>query len=303
VRYLTFSLKTDAVPRLGVLTDDGIVDVRMAVEDRWSGAAPSSLLNLLELGPEAWQRVAALLVEPPATARYTLAEIRWHAPIPRPPKNVVCLGMNYAEHIREAAGAMKREVKIPTSPVYFTKAPTSVIGPFDDIRVDRSATQQVDWEAELGVVIGVGGRNIPRDRALRHVFGYTVVNDVSARDLQKQHLQFFKGKSLDTFCPMGPLVVTADEFGDPQNKAVKLRVNGVTKQNGHTRDMIFSVDAILESFSKGLTLEPGDIFSTGTPDGVGMGRSPQEWLQDGDVMETEIEGIGVMRNRVVYEKS
>src|SRR4029079_8924175 len=176
---------------------------------------------------------------------------------------------------------MKDVLRLPTAPVYYPKAPTSVIGPFDDVRVDRSATQQVDWEAELGVVIGIGGRNIPRDRALRHVFGYTVVNDVSARDLQKQHLQFFKGKSLDTFCPMGPLVVTADEFGDPQNKAVKLRVNGVTKQNGHTRDMIFPVDVIIESFSKGLTLEPGDIFSTGTPRGRGMGRLPPEGLQGG----------------------
>jgi 2-keto-4-pentenoate hydratase/2-oxohepta-3-ene-1,7-dioic acid hydratase in catechol pathway len=303
VRYLTFSLKNDPATRLGVLTDDGIVDVKTAVEDRWPGEAPGSLLSLLEHGPDAWHRVAALVAEPPSISRYTLSEIRWHAPIPRPRKNVICLGMNYAEHVREAAGAMKREVRIPTSPVYFTKATTSVIGPFDDVRVDRTATQQVDWEAELGVIIGIGGRNIPRDRALRHVFGYTVINDVSARDLQKQHLQFFKGKSLDTFCPMGPLVVTADEFGDPQNKAVKLRVNGVAKQNGHTRDMIFPVDAIIESFSKGLTLEPGDVFSTGTPDGVGMGRSPQEWLQDGDVMETEIEGIGVMRNKVVYEKA
>jgi 2-keto-4-pentenoate hydratase/2-oxohepta-3-ene-1,7-dioic acid hydratase in catechol pathway len=302
VRYLTFSLKSDAATRLGVLTDDGVVDVQVAIQDRWPGDAPNSLSSLLAHGPDAWHRVAALVAEPPAIARYSLTEIRWHAPIPRPVKNVVCLGMNYAEHIREAAGAMKREVKIPTSPVYFTKAPTSVVGPFDDIRVDRGATQQVDWEAELGVVIGVGGRNIPRELALRHVFGYTVVNDVSARDLQKQHLQFFKGKSLDTFCPMGPLVVTADEFGDPQNKAVKLRVNGVSKQNGHTRDMIFAVDVIIESFSKGLTIEPGDIFSTGTPDGVGMGRSPQEWLQDGDVMETEVEGIGVMRNKIVYEK-
>jgi 2-keto-4-pentenoate hydratase/2-oxohepta-3-ene-1,7-dioic acid hydratase in catechol pathway len=303
VRYLTFSLKSDPRTRLGVLTDDGIVDVKVAVEDRWPGEAPDSLVSLLQHGPDAWHRVAALVAEPPAASRYPVAEIRWHAPIPRPHKNVICLGMNYAEHIREAAGAMKREVRIPTAPVYFTKATTTVVGPFDDIRVDRHATQQVDWEAELGVIIGIGGRNIPRDRALRHVFGYTVINDVSARDLQKQHLQFFKGKSLDTFCPMGPLVVTADEFGDPQTKGVKLRVNGVTKQNGHTRDMIFPVDAIIESFSQGLTIEPGDIFSTGTPDGVGMGRSPQEWLQDGDVMETEIEGIGVMRNRVAYEKS
>jgi 2-keto-4-pentenoate hydratase/2-oxohepta-3-ene-1,7-dioic acid hydratase in catechol pathway len=300
MRYATFSVKSDATPRLGVLVDDEIVDVQAAVGDRWPGEAPGSLLALLQQGPDAWHRLAALIADAPAVSRYHQSEIHWHAPIPRPPKNVVCLGMNYAEHIREAAGAMKREVRIPTSPVYFTKAPTTVIGPFDDVRVDRSATQQVDWEAELGMIIGIGGRNIPRDRALRHVFGYTVINDVSARDLQRQHLQFFKGKSLDTFCPIGPVVVTADEFGDPQNKAVKLRVNGVTKQDGHTRDMIFPIDVIIESFSKGLTLEPGDIFSTGTPDGVGMGRTPQEWLQDGDVMETEVEGIGVMRNRITF---
>ena len=299
MRYLTFSLKSDPTSRLGALTDNGIVDVKAAMEDRWAGIAPQTLLSLLEQGPDAWQRAATLVADPPPAARHSVSEIRWHAPIPRPLKNIVCLGMNYAEHIREAAGAMKREVRIPAAPVYFTKAPTAVIGPFDEIRVDRSATQQVDWEAELGVIIGIGGRNIPRERALGHVFGYTAINDVSARDLQKQHLQFFKGKSLDTFCPIGPIVVTADEFGDPQNKAVKLRVNGVLKQNGHTRDMIFPVDVIIESFSRGLSLEPGDIFSTGTPDGVGMGRTPQEWLQDGDVMETEIEGIGSMRNKVV----
>jgi 2-keto-4-pentenoate hydratase/2-oxohepta-3-ene-1,7-dioic acid hydratase in catechol pathway len=157
----------------------------------------------------------------------------------------------------------------------------------------------VDWEAELAVIMGVGGKNIPRDRAMSHVFGYTVVNDVTARDLQNAHMQFFKGKSLDTFCPMGPVVVTADEFGDPQHKAVKLRVNDVDKQNGNTSDMIFPIDQTIEVLSRGCTLEPGDIISTGTPEGVGMGRTPQEWLQVGDVMETEVEGIGILRNRVV----
>ena len=300
MRYLTFSLKADTSTRLGVLTDTGVVDVKAAADGRWPGDAPASLLELLELGPDAWHRIPAIVDEAPDAARYAIADIRWHAPIPRPTKNVICLGMNYAEHVREAAGAMKREVRLPKVPVYFTKSPTSVIGPFDDVRVDPRVTQQVDWEAELGVIIGIGGRDIPKERALRHVFGYTVINDVSARDLQRAHLQFFKGKSLDTFCPIGPVVVTEDEFGDPQNKAVKLRVNGVTKQHGHTRDMIFGIDTIIEAFSAGLTLEPGDIFSTGTPDGVGMGRDPQEWLKDGDVMETEIEGIGVMRNRVTY---
>jgi 2-keto-4-pentenoate hydratase/2-oxohepta-3-ene-1,7-dioic acid hydratase in catechol pathway len=183
--------------------------------------------------------------------------------------------------------------------VFFTKPPTSVVGPHDDIPWDRSVTQQVDWEVELGVILGVGGRNIPRHAALEHVFGYTVVNDVSARDLQKSHSQFFKGKSLDGFCPMGPLVVTADEFGDPQAKQLTLRVNGASKQNGNTRDMIFPIDRLIESLSQGLTLEAGDILATGTPDGVGFARTPPEFLQDGDIMETDVEGIGTMRNRIV----
>jgi 2-keto-4-pentenoate hydratase/2-oxohepta-3-ene-1,7-dioic acid hydratase in catechol pathway len=189
-------------------------------------------------------------------------------------------------------------MKIPTVPVIFSKAPTTVSGPFDDVAVDRSVTQQVDWEVELGVVMGIAGRNISRADALAHVFGYTVINDVSARDLQQQHLQWFKGKSLDGFCPMGPLVVTADEFGDPQTKRLQLRVNGATKQDASTADMIFAVDVIIEWLSKGLTLEAGDIVATGTPEGVGMGRTPQEFLLDGDVVEAEVEGIGTLRNRI-----
>jgi len=189
-------------------------------------------------------------------------------------------------------------VKIPTIPVIFTKAPTTVTGPFDDIVVDRAVTQQVDWEVELGAIVGKTGRNIPKSDALSHIFGYTVINDVSARDLQQQHMQWFKGKSLDGFCPMGPLVVTADEFGDPQTKQLQLRVNGVTKQDASTAKMIFAVDLIIEWLSKGLTLEAGDIIATGTPEGVGMGRTPQEFLANGDVLETEVEGIGILRNRI-----
>ena len=144
---------------------------------------------------------------------------------------------------------------------------------------------------------------ITKAEALRHVFGYTVINDVSARDLQQQHLQFFKGKSLDGFCPMGPVIVTADEFGDPQKKRLQLRVNGTTKQDGHTSNMIFPVDVIIEWLSKGLTLEPGDVIATGTPEGVGHRRSPQLWMKPGDVLEVEITGIGVLRNKVVDAKT
>ena len=170
---------------------------------------------------------------------------------------------------------------------------------YDEIPWDRAVTQQVDWEVELGVIIDIGGRNVPRGTALEHVFGYTVINDMSARDLQVSHVQFFKGKSLDGFCPMGPLVITSDQFRDPQSTPLTLRVHGVIKQSGNTRDMIFLIDRLIESLSHGLTLEAGDILATGTPDGVGLARTPPEFLQAGDIMETEVEGIGTMVNRIV----
>ncbi len=294
MRYLTFSLRGDTTPRLGILAGGGIVDVSTL-----HASAPRTLLELIQSGPEAWLRMADHAADVSRGRSYASAEVQWHAPIPRPAKNVFCLGRNYADHVKEAAKARGQEFKLPTHPVFFTKPPTTVVGPYDDILWDRTLTQQVDWEAELGVIIGTGGKNIARDVAMTHVFGYTVINDVSARDLQSAHVQFFKGKSLDTFCPMGPVVVTADEFGDPQRKAVKLRVNGVEKQNGSTADMIFPIDQTIEILSRGCTLEAGDIISTGTPEGVGMGRTPQEWLQIDDVMETEVEGIGILRNRVV----
>jgi 2-keto-4-pentenoate hydratase/2-oxohepta-3-ene-1,7-dioic acid hydratase in catechol pathway len=307
MKYATFSLPSDVVPRLGVVRGDRIIDAA-TLSAGWQ--PPTSLLELIQRGPDSWKRMRELVERydpggdfPSATRKsppgsFPVSDIRWHAPIPRPSKNVFCLGRNYVAHAEEAARARGQEVKIPTIPVIFTKASTSVTGPFDDIPVDRGVTQQVDWEVELGAVIGQAGRNIPRADALQHVFGYTVINDVSARDLQQQHMQWFKGKSLDAFCPMGPVVVTADEFGDPQSKQLRLRVNGVTKQDASTAKMIFPVDVIIEWLSKGLTLEPGDIIATGTPEGVGMGRTPQEFLMDGDLLETEVEGIGTLRNRV-----
>jgi 2-keto-4-pentenoate hydratase/2-oxohepta-3-ene-1,7-dioic acid hydratase in catechol pathway len=295
MKYATFSLLSDAVPRLGVVRGDRILDTALL-----PGAErpPASLLELIQRGPDAWQRMRELVDRVSPETGHPITGIRWHAPIPRPGKNVFCLGRNYVAHAEEAARARGQEVKIPTIPVIFTKAPTSITGPFDDIEVDRTVTQQVDWEVELGAVIGKTARNISTATALEHVFGYTVINDVSARDLQQQHMQWFKGKSLDGFCPMGPVIVTADEFGDPQSKRLQLRVNGATKQDAMTSKMIFPVDTIIEWLSKGLTLEAGDIIATGTPEGVGMGRTPQEFLANGDVLETEVEGIGVLRNRI-----
>ena len=296
MKYATFSLPSDVVPRLGVVRGDRMIDAADLPAADWR--PPASLSDLVRQGPDAWRRMRDLVDRAQPGVGHPIGDVRWHAPIPRPAKNVFCLGRNYVAHAEEAARARGQEVKIPTIPVIFTKAPTTVTGPFDDILVDRTVTQQVDWEVELGAVIGRTGRNISKNDALGHVFGYTVINDVSARDLQQQHMQWFKGKSLDGFCPMGPFVVTADEFGDPQSKQLQLRVNGVVKQDASTAKMIFPVDVIIEWLSKGLTLEAGDIIATGTPEGVGMGRTPQEFLADGDVLETEVEGIGTLRNRI-----
>jgi 2-keto-4-pentenoate hydratase/2-oxohepta-3-ene-1,7-dioic acid hydratase in catechol pathway len=301
MRYVTFSLPGDPTERFGAIASDRVIEVKEAVKDSWPGPPPCSLLALLQAGPEAWQRLSSLLRPRLAnldTASPRLQDIRYHAPIPRPQKNIFCLGQNYLSHAKEAARARERELKIPTVPIFFTKTPTTVTGPFDDVPWDPSVTEQLDYEAELGVIVGLPTKNVSRGRALEHVFGYTVINDVSARDLQKSHVQWFKGKSLDGFCPMGPVVVTSDEFGDPQLKRISLRLNGDLRQNATTADMIFPVDVTIEFLCRGMTLEPGDVIATGTPEGVGLGRTPPEYMKDGDVMETEIEGIGTMRNTI-----
>jgi 2-keto-4-pentenoate hydratase/2-oxohepta-3-ene-1,7-dioic acid hydratase in catechol pathway len=302
MRYVTFSLPGDPSERLGaVVRSDWVVDVGHTIADKWPGPFPVDLLSLIQAGPEAWQRAAALLNQAlPAMAGdgHRLSDVRVHAPITRPRKNVFCLGRNYKSHIEEAARARGVDVKLPEVPVFFTKAPTSIIGPYDAVPWDTAVTQQVDYEVELALIIGVRCKNVARADALASVFGYTILNDVSARDLQKSHMQWFKGKSLDGFCPMGPVVVTADEFGDPQQKRIALRLNGETRQDSTTANMIFPIDITIESLSQGMTLEPGDIIATGTPEGVGLGRTPPEYMKDGDVMETEIEGIGTMRNTI-----
>ena len=216
--------------------------------------------------------------------------MRLLAPIPSPARNVFCLGRNYADHAAERGAAA------PDHPVYFTKPGTAVVGPGDDV-VHHAITKELDYEVELAVVIGTGGRDIPRAEALRHVFGYTIINDVTARDLQKRHNQWFKGKSLDTFCPMGPMLVTADEIPDPQALAVSLRVNGQTRQSSHTAKMIFPVAQCIEVLSQGMTLLPGDIIATGTPEGVGAATGT--FLRAGDRIEAEVEGIGILASKVV----
>jgi 2-keto-4-pentenoate hydratase/2-oxohepta-3-ene-1,7-dioic acid hydratase in catechol pathway len=301
MRYATFSLAGDPTERLGVVGGEHVIDAAEAVKGSWPGPPPQTMLALIEAGPDAWQQMASLLqsrLEHPEIGNPRLQDVHLLAPIPRPRKNIFCLGQNYLSHAKEAARARERELKIPEVPVFFTKTPTTVVGPFDPVIWDRSVTTQVDYEAELAVIVGRLTKNVGRGKVLDHVFGYTILNDVSARDLQKSHLQWFKGKSLDGFCPIGPWIVTADEFGDPQAKQITLRLNGETRQSATTADMIFPVAVCLESLARGMTLEPGDIIASGTPEGVGLGRIPPEYMKDGDVMETEIEGIGLMRNLI-----
>ena len=273
-------------------------------ENIWLPAAqtgwPGSMLELIDAGPERWHALGAdrarLRRDAQPLAR---TAVEWLAPIPRPRRNVMCLGWNYAEHVAESAQASGRQAEPPKDPVVFTKSVTSVNAPYGDVPAQPQVTTQLDWEVELGVVIGTGGRAIARERALAHVFGYTVINDVSARDLQFRHKQFFLGKSLDGACPMGPVIVTRDEIGDPHILRLRSWVNGALKQDGSTRHMIFDIATIISVLSKGMTLEPGDVIATGTPSGVGFARTPPEFLKAGDLVECEVEGIGRLRNRVV----
>lgn len=215
-----------------------------------------------------------------------------------PQKNVFCVGRNYLEHAREGARAAGRELKLPDVPTFFTKARTAVADPDATLHFSSRVSDQYDWEGELAIVIGRGGRDISPERALEHVFGYTCLNDITARDVQRAHLQWFKGKSLDESCPIGPWIVTPDEVGDPQALQLELKINGERKQFASTRSMIFSVARIISELSVGMTLDPGDIIATGTPEGVGFARTPPEFFKDGDLVEVEIERIGVLKNTI-----
>lgn len=208
------------------------------------------------------------------------------------PGKVVAIGLNYLDHVRETG------MEPPSHPLVFAKFPSSVVGHEDDIVVDRALTERVDWEVELAAIIGRPATRVPDRQALDHVFGYTVGNDVSARDVQFADVQWVRGKSFDTFCPLGPAVVTADEIGDPQALGLRTRVNGEVVQDSNTSEMVFNVAELVSFCSRSFTLEPGDVILTGTPWGCGEFMSPRRSLQDGDVVECEIDGIGVLRNRV-----
>jgi 2-keto-4-pentenoate hydratase/2-oxohepta-3-ene-1,7-dioic acid hydratase in catechol pathway len=233
-----------------------------------------------------------------AWERVERSAVTWRAPIPVPRRNIMCLGLNYADHAAEAQGVAPERAELPTDPIVFTKATTSVTGPAADVALDERVTRRLDWEVELGVVLGRGGRFIDADAAYDSILGYTVINDLSARDRQKRHQQFFLSKSMDASCPMGPGIVTGDAIADPHALGIRCWVNGVLKQDSNTRRMIFSIPYLISELSSVMTLQAGDIVATGTPSGVGFARSPREFLAPGDRVECEIDGIGRLTNRI-----
>jgi 2-keto-4-pentenoate hydratase/2-oxohepta-3-ene-1,7-dioic acid hydratase in catechol pathway len=281
MRYVVFTTG-QAGRRLGLVEGESVVPLE----------GLDSLEALLALDPAARNAATAKRGTP-----IPLAQVTLHAPV-RPKKNVFAVGRNYLAHAEEGSRARGEELKLPDVPTMFSKAPTAIADPGQTLDLEGRVSRNWDWEAELAVVIGTRCKNVEESKALDTVFGYTCLNDVTARDKQRATTQWFMGKTLDDTCPVGPWIVSADEIGDPQTLDVSLLLNGETKQHANTRAMIFSVARVISYISQGMTLEPGDVIATGTPEGVGFARTPPEFVKDGDVMEVVISKIGTLRNPV-----
>ena len=294
MKLVTFDLSGEV--RLGALIgSDNVVDLNRA-ENR----IPSDLNKFICDGPLNLERANKVISSGDFTS-ISLADVNLKSPIPRPLRNIMCVGKNYYDHANEFGGSgydASSTQLIPDHPPIFTKASTTVIADGESIPAYLDPTSTVDYEGELTVILGKGGRGIKRDEAYSHVFGYTIINDVTARDLQQKHKQWFIGKNIDGFCPMGPCVVTADEVGDITTCSLQTRVNGELRQNADVKDLIFNIPYLIECLSEGMTLEAGDIIATGTPAGVGIGFEPSIFLKSGDVVKICVDRIGTLTNVV-----
>ena len=282
MKFVTFQ-KPGAPAEPGVLVDDKVIGLAQA--------GFTDMIAVLAGGPAALARIEAAVMR--GAGALSLESVTLLAPVPRPPK-VICVGLNYRDHAKESG------MEIPKVPTIFAKFPTSVIGPGASIVLPKNSARP-DYEAEFAFVIGKGGRHIPGERWKEHVFGYTIVNDVSARDFQMATSQWMMGKTFDTFCPMGPCLVTADEIADPHALDIRMTINGEVLQHSNTRELIFRIPDLIEHLSSVFTLEPGDVVSTGTPSGVGFARKPPRFLRPGDDVVVEVEGLGALRNPVAAE--
>ncbi|MDR3495199.1 MAG: fumarylacetoacetate hydrolase family protein [Ancalomicrobiaceae bacterium] len=283
----------------GMVQGDEVLDLPAAAKASGLVALPATLWSFIAAADTTRGIADVLAVDRPAAALRALADVRLIAPIPRPAKNIFCIGRNYVDHIKERQPDQAAAVKLPQFPQIFTKAPTTVIGPDDTFPLDAALTAALDYEVELAVIIGLSGRNLSREAALAHVFGYTIGNDITARDVQKRHEQWFKGKSFDRSCPLGPWIITSDEVADYRALELSLSVNGEERQRARAEQMIFDLPEIIATLSAGMTLEAGDIILTGTPSGVGAGFTPPRFLVPGDVVTCAISGIGTLTTRIV----
>ena len=294
MRLVTYRQGEDA--RVGVETQDGIVPLSLLAPD-----APADMLGVIAAGKELLDTVATALAEGNAAA-LSRDGVTILAPVPTPRANVMCVGKNYYEHAAEFEGSgfdsSSGGQNVPDVPIFFTKVPGSVIGPDDEIDSSLDQDGTLDYEGELTIVIGKEGRGIRPEDAFDHIYGYTIINDVTARATQQRHKQWFLGKSFDTFCPMGPAIVTADEIPDPTTMQLQTRVNGELRQNVSVKDLIFDIPTMIETASRGMTLRPGDLIATGTPAGVGIGFKPPKYMKAGDVVSVTIEPIGTLTNKV-----
>jgi len=300
MKLLTYTLKELYEPRLGFIHNNQIIDMEDFGEIS-NFPLPSSMLELIDLGFELVEELNDMVADTePAffeEIAYQMDEIIFLAPIMKPRKNIIGIGLNYTEHVAESARTLDTTGKLPQKPIIFSKPPTTVTATNTEVIKNTKLTSQLDWEVELAVVIGKKGKYVPKEDALDYVFGYTVINDISARDCRREG-QWIVSKGQDTFAPMGPILVTKDEIKDPHNLELHLSVNGIEKQRSNTKFMLFNINELIEDLSTVFTLEAGDIIATGTPAGVGAGRDPQEWLYDGDVIEATVEGIGTIVNTV-----
>ncbi|VEF48719.1 fumarylacetoacetate (FAA) hydrolase YisK [Bacillus freudenreichii] len=293
------SFKLEGTEKYGVVDSSGrkVWDV-LALAEAADKEFPPTILAGIESGEQFYESVKELVEWGGQNGKdellHPFENIKWMAPIPRPKKNIMCVGKNYRDHAIE----MGSEADIPEHIMVFTKSPTTVIGHEDSVDAHTDVTDELDYEGELALVIGKKGKNISKEQALEYIFGYTIINDVTARDLQKRHKQFFIGKSLDTTCPMGPWIVHRSEIDNPNELSIQTTVNGEVRQESNTKHFIFPTEEIISTLSQGMTLEPGDIIATGTPAGVGKGFKPPRMLKSGDEIEITIEGIGKLHNTV-----
>jgi 2-keto-4-pentenoate hydratase/2-oxohepta-3-ene-1,7-dioic acid hydratase in catechol pathway len=299
MKLLTYKTN-DTEPRLGFIHNNQVIDMEDFGEIS-NFPLPDNMLDLIDMGFELVEELNDMIAETEQSLfdeiAYEIDEVTFLAPIPKPRKNIIGIGLNYTEHVAESARTLDTTGKLPQKPIIFSKPPTTVTATNTEIIKNTKLTSQLDWEVELAVVIGKKGKYVPKDDAMDYVFGYTVINDISARDCRREG-QWIVSKGQDTFAPMGPILVTKDEIENPHNLNLSLKVNGIEKQNSNTKFLLFNINDLIEDLSIVFTLEPGDIIATGTPAGVGAGRNPQEWLYDGDVIEATVEGIGTIVNTV-----